>query len=327
MNGAVAIAGSRTGRFRLVVGIVIGLLLPLVAGEAYVRLLPLADLKPYLGDSYSRSGVYRPDPVLRVDYRSPDDFVPFDGTPRLRDLKPLNVDRTWLFFGVSFAGGMSRWAGQSLPSHRTLFYRENGDEFHMRIAQARLLLENGLRPERMFFPMIPVEFARYVLRPLSWVDVNRYGAITYRVRMPGWPLDTLLAHSWLARVAWVRSKLHLASPTYRLSRITESVPQTVIDDFELMLGALGELSRKHQVPATIVLLPDRRQVLGSSKFELQNKISALARKAGLDVFDPQAVFLDYPDKRAMYLPDWHYTSLGQGLLFDGLMAHLRQSSP
>jgi hypothetical protein len=327
MNGAVAIAGSRTGRLRLVVGIAIGLLLPLVAGEAYVRLLPPADLKPYLGDSYSRSGIYRPDPVLRVDYRSPDDFVPSDGTPRLRDLKPLNVDRTWLFFGVSFAGGMSRWAGNSLPSHRVLFFRETGDEFHMRVAQARLLLENGLRPERMFFPVIPVEFARYVLRPLSWVDVTRQGSIAYRIRMPGWPLDALLAHSWLARVAWVRSKLHLASPTYRLSRITESVPQTVIDDFESMLGALGELSRKHNVPATIVLLPDRRQILGSSNFELQDKMSALARKAGLDVFNPRAAFLSYPDKRALYLPDWHYTPLGQGLLFDGLMAHLRQSSP
>jgi hypothetical protein len=327
MNGAVAIAGSRTGRLRLVVGIAIGLLLPLVAGEAYVRLLPPADLKPYLGDSYSRSGIYRPDPVLRVDYRSPDDFVPSDATPRLRDLKPLNVDRTWLFFGVSFAGGMSRWAGNSLPSHRVLFFRETGDEFHMRVAQARLLLENGLRPERMFFPVIPVEFARYVLRPLSWVDVTRQGSIAYRIRMPGWPLDALLAHSWLARVAWVRSKLHLASPTYRLSRITESVPQTVINDFESMLGALGELSRKHNVPATIVLLPDRRQILGSSNFELQDKMSALARRAGLDVFSPRAAFLSYPDKRALYLPDWHYTPLGQGLLFDGLMAHLRQSSP
>ena len=324
MDGAVAIARSRTGRLRLAAGIVIGILLPLAAGEAYVRLLPPADLKPYLGDSYARSGVYRPDPLLRVDYRSADDFVPSDGTPRLRDLTPLNVDRTWLFFGVSFAGGMSRWAGESLPSHRVLFFREIGDEFHMRVAQARLLLENGLRPERMFFPLIPVEFARYVLRPLSWVDVNRYGAITYRVRMPGWPLDALLAHSWLARVACVRSKLHLASPTYRLSRITESVPQTVVDDFELMLSALADLSRKYRVPVTIVLLPDRRQILGSSNFELQSKMSALARKVGLDVFDPKAVFLDYPDKRAMYLPDWHYTSLGQGRLFDALMVHLRQ---
>ena len=94
-----------------------------------------------------------------------------------------------------------------------------------------------------------------------------------------------------------------------------------------MLGALAELSRKHQVPVTIVLLPDRRQILGNSNFELQKKISGLARKAGLDVLDPRAVFLDYPDKRAMYLPDWHYTSLGQGLLFEGLMAHLRRSSP
>jgi hypothetical protein len=306
---------------------VIGLLLPLAAGEAYVRFLPPADLKPYLGDSYSRSGVYRADPLLRVDYRSANDLVPSDGTPRLADLKPLNTERTWLFFGVSFAGGMARWAGQSLPSHRVLFFREIGDEFHMRVAQARLLLENGLRPERMFFPVIPIEFARYVLRPLSWVDVNRHGAITYRVRMPGWPLDALLEHSWLARVAWIRSKLHLASPTYRLSRITEAVPQTVLDDFDLMLGALGELSRKHQIPVTIVLLPDRRQILGSSNFELQNKMSTLAKKAGLDVFDPRAVFLDYPDKRAMYLPDWHYTSLGQGLLFDALMAHLRQRTP
>ena len=59
MNGAVAIAGSRTSRLRLVVGIVIGLLLPLVAGEAYVRLLPPAE-------SSHISGIHFHDQALTV---------------------------------------------------------------------------------------------------------------------------------------------------------------------------------------------------------------------------------------------------------------------
>lgn len=324
MDGTVTVTGAPRARVRFAVGLVAGLALPLLAGEAYVRFQPPEDLEPYLGDQSSRSGIYRPDPRLRVDYRSIDDYVPYD-TPRLADITwPDPSQPVWLFFGNSFARGMSAAVRAALPSHRVLFFREAKDEFHLRVAQARLLLENGLRADRMFFTLIPIEFARYVLRPLPWVYVNSHGSISQRFRMPGWPLDQLLTHSWLARVAWIRTKLHHADPTFRMSRITEIVPQTVLDDFKVMFGILAEVSRKHSVPTTIVLLPDRRQILGRSDFTLQNKLIELAKGAGLDVFDPRNALLAYGDKRAMYVPDWHYSPLGDRLLLDALSAHLKQ---
>jgi hypothetical protein len=308
-------------RLRLAAGILAGLLLPLFAAEYYVHLKPPQDLEPYLGDA-APSGIYRPDPVLRVDYKSIDDYTPFEA-PRLADLKPLNVEQsTWLFFGNSFARGLSASVRERLPSHRILFFREAKDELHMRIAQLRLLLESGLKPERVFFTIIPIEVARYVIRPLKWVYVNRQGAISSKYNLPGEPINTVLEQSWLARLAWVRSKLHLADPTFRMSRITEAVPATAIEDFRTMFNALGEVSRKHGVPVTIVTLPDRRQILGESSFALQEQLSALIKSARLDKFDPSEDFLAYSDKRAIFLPDWHYTPIGDKLLLDALLKNL-----
>ena len=324
MDGTVTAAGERRGWVRFAVGLVAGLMLPILAGEAYVRLQPPEDLEPYLGDQSPRSGTYRPDPRLRVDYRSIDEYVPRE-VPRLPDLKPLNTkEPTWLFFGNSFAGNLSASVHEALPSHRIMHFREMKDEFHMRVAQARLLLDNGLRPDRMFFTLIPIEFARYAVRPLSWVYVNRQGAISFRFRMPVWPLDYLLNHSWLARIAWIRTKLHLANPTFRMSGIIDSVPQSVLDDFEVMFGVLGELSKKYGVPTTVILLPDRRQILGRSDFVLQTKISKLVTAAGLDVFDPRDAFLGHPDRRAIYIPDWHYSPIGDRVLLAALSRHLKQ---
>jgi hypothetical protein len=326
MNGTVAAARPRAGRVRFALGLVVGLVLPVLAGEAYVRIQPPEDLEPYLGDQSSRTGIYRPDPQLRVDYRSIDVYVPKEA-PRFADIKLDPSRPVWLFFGNSFAGNLADSVVPALPSHQILFFREPKDEFHMRVAQARLLLENGLRADRMFFTLIPIEFARYVLRPLPWVYVNSHGAIGRRFRMGGWPISDLLTHSWLARVAWIRTKLHHADPTFRMSRITETVPESVLDDFKVMLGVLGDVSRKHGVPATIILLPDRRQILNTSDFVLQAKISELVKAAGLDVLDPRDAFLAYPDKRAMYVPDWHYSAIGDQVLLGALAAHLKQSIP
>ena len=76
---------------------------------------------------------------------------------------------------------------------------------------------------------------------------------------------------------------------------------------------------------TIVLLPDRRQILDqSSSFSLQENLAAIVRRARLDVFDPRDAFLAHADKRAMYLPDWHYSPVGDRILLDALLAHLKK---
>lgn len=314
----------KPARIRLAAGLVAGFLLPILLAEAYVRLHPPEDLHIYLGDSLHRSGIYRPDPVLRAGYRSAAEYVPFEA-PRIADLRPLNSEQpTWLFLGNSFARGLSASVNERLPSHRVLFYREAKDEFHLRVAQFRLLLESGLRPDHAFFTLIPIEVARYVLRPLDWVHVSRDGALSSKFRLPGEPIDSLLNSSWLARIAWVRSRMHRADPTFRMSRITETVPQGALGDFDTMLHALAGLARKYEVPVTIVVLPDRRQILDQSSFSLQEKLATIVRRARLDVFDPRDAFLAHADKRAMYLPDWHYSPVGDRILLDALLAHLKK---
>lgn len=310
----------------LVAGVVIGLALPLLAAESFLRFKPPEDLLPYLGDARSQRGIYKPDPILRADYQSIDLYIPYE-TPPLRDLSPLNTaEPTWLFFGNSFARGLSNSVRPRLPSHRVLFFREAKDEFHLRVAQFRLLAASGLKAERAFFTLIPAEIARYAHRPLEWVFVGRGGALAEDFNRPGEPLNALLDHSWLARTAWIRSRLHRANRLFRSSSISESVPESVTSDFQTMLNALGAISREYRIPVTVVLLPDRRQILGSSTFSLQRQLAALAKAAGLDAFDPSEAFLAAPDKRALYQPDWHYNENGDAILLDRLLAHLLKAS-
>ena len=51
------------------------------------------------------------------------------------------------------------------------------------MAQFRLLLANGLKPDHAFFTLIPAELTRYVMRPLDWVYVNR-GAVLPMLTVP-----------------------------------------------------------------------------------------------------------------------------------------------
>lgn len=311
--------------FLFAIGLLIGLIAPLALGEAYIRFRPPLDLQSYLGDSSPLTGIYKPDPDLGADYRSIDDYRP-DEAPRFSEIRPLNTSNpTWLFFGNSFAGNLSYAAADQLPSYRVMFFREPKDRLHMRIAQARMLLAHGLKPERMIFTLIPLEIGVYAQLPLSSIYVSRNGVITYRVRMPHAPWNWVLTHSRLALMAWVRSGLYWAIPGFQAWWITETFPDSVSKDFQHLFGKLGELSRQYGVPVTVIILPDRRQILnGSSKFIMQKIIADLGHEAGLDVYDPSPTMLSYPDKRSLYVPDGHYTKLGYNLVIKDLLDHLKQ---
>jgi len=99
----------------------------------------------------------------------------------------------------------------------------------------------------------------------------------------------------------------------------------VVADFGRLVGGVGELSRKHGIPVTVIIFPDRRQILSNgSKFTMQKTIVELGTEAGLDVFDPSPLLLRYPDKKALYVPDWHYTELGNRMIFADLLNHLEE---
>lgn len=126
----------------------------------------------------------------------------------------------------------------------------------------------------------------------------------------------------------MRARRHNALPNFRLSTITENVPGTVREDFRIMFGELGRLQREKGVPVTVVMLPDRRQVLNDgSNYALQKTMKSLAAEAGIDIYDPVELLRAQPDRRALYIPDWHYTARGYGLVVDGLNAHLKNKSP
>jgi hypothetical protein len=135
----------------------------------------------------------------------------------------------------------------------------------------------------------------------------------------------VLEHSRLALLGWTSSgRLSHSRYALRTRNITESVPPGVAEDFRVMFGELGRLARRHGVPITVVLLPDRRQVFSPSKFTLQKTLLTLLREAGVDALDVAPVFLAQPDKRALYLPDWHYTDLGNRVVIDALRAQPAQ---
>lgn len=318
---------AKSGRLRFVFGVLLGCLLPLFVAEFGIRLRPPTDIQLYLGDQSPLEGHYKPDPVLRVDYRSIDDYKPVEA-PKFADLKPLNTEQpTWLFFGNSFARGLSASVRPRLPNHRILFFRELKDELHMRVAEFRMLLANGLKPDHAFFTLIPSEVAQYAQRPLAWVGVGPKGGMTSSFNRPGEPLNSLLDQSWLVRLAWVRSRLRHADPFFSPRSITEGIPESTVRDLQTLYHALGELSRQYKVPVTVVILPERRQILGTSNYAMQATLISIVKTAGLDPFDPRAVFMAYPEKRSMYLPDWHYSPVGDKLLLDALLEHLKKNHP
>ncbi len=303
-------------------GVVTGLALPLALGEAFARLRPPGNIQTYLGDSSPQTGHYRADPLLRVNYRSPELYRPAEA-PRLSEIPKTSGKPTWMIFGVSFGHGISRTAERLMPSHRILFFREIGDRLNLRVQQARMIVDYGIKADRLVFVLIPLEIARYTETPLSSFYVNKNGALTYSVRMPPRPFDWIIRHSRLALVGWIRARQHNALPNYRLSSITENVPDIVARDFRIMFGELGKLQREKDVPVTIVVLPDRRQVLSDgSSYALQKTLTLLAKEAGIDIYDPVGVLRAQPDRPALYVPDWHYTERGYGLIVKGLNEHL-----
>jgi hypothetical protein len=319
-------AAPKRSTWLIIAGVVAGFVLPLALGEAFMHLRPPQNVRQFLDGDPALRGAYKSDPVLRMNYRSPDLYQPAEA-PKLSEIPKTTGKPTWIFFGVSFGWGTYDAAQKLMPSHRMLFFREINDRLHMRVQQARMILDYGIQSEHLVFVLIPLEIARYTETPLSYFSINDDGRIVYSVRMPPKPFDLIVKNSRLALVGWVRARRHNALPNFRLSTITENVPETVRNDFRLMFGELGKLQREKRVPVTVVVLPDRRQVLyDGSNYVMQKALTALAKEAGIDIYDPVELLRAQPDRWALFVPDWHYTDLGYGLVAKGLRDHIEQTS-
>ena len=202
-----------------------------------------------------------------------------------------------------------------------MFYLQRNTQFPLHFAQVRLLLDSGLKPERVILVLLPIDITPLGKQPLRTMMVNSRGALTYRMRLPMPPFDALIRSSRLAMLAWVRSGRHVGNPSFRPRRTTEFIVRPLQDDLTTLLHVLGATSRRHAVPVTVVLLPNREQVFGKAGYAFQDFVRERCRLEGMDSFDARNLFDGETDKLSLFLPDWHFTSKANRIVLRALLAH------
>ena len=305
--------------FLTTLGFLIGLVVPLALGESFARLRPPKSLHEFLGDNSPFIGHFKNDSKHIIRYEA-------DSLYALTDLVPmasLPKEPVWIYFGVSFGWGIWEKTDKLTLPRRILYFHEMNDRLHMRIAHARKLLEYGVKAERIVFVVIPLEIARYAETPLASIYVNKSGALTQRVRPAPPPFNWVLGHSRLALLGYIRSRMHVWLPFFRLNSISENFPPIVENDFRFMLGQMAELQKQYGVKITVAVLPERRQVLNdNSNYAMQNAFRAIGKETGIDIYDPVQLLRSQSDRRAIFLPDWHYTDAGYELVARDLATKL-----
>jgi hypothetical protein len=301
----------------------------LLAGlaEGYLRLFPLTDLHPYLGEASPLTGIFVPDQDFGVAYRSWDAFRD-DNAPRIDAYLPLGRNtgdrKVWAMFGNSFIQAPAMLADVTrvaLPDH-LVFNLGRNEHLCVRLAQVKLLLENGLRPERVFIELMPVDLLPLGDQPLATMRVTSKGALTYEPRLPtGWAGE-LVEHSQLGLTAWVRAGRHKGNPRFNKRTLYQGIDETLQGDLHTLFANLARYTHYYQVPVTILLIPSYHQVAQNAGFGFQDALTALLRPQGYDVFDPRDAFRRHPDPESLYLPDKHLTLAGNQLLLGQLLGHL-----
>jgi hypothetical protein len=231
-------------------------------------------------------------------------------------------------FGNSFVqapGMLADTARARLPDRR-IFNLGRNELLPLRFAQARLLLDRGLAPERLFFNLMPVDAIQLARQPLDTYRVNARGAITYDVPAGG-PTGWLARHTRLGLTAWARTRRDASRDGTVSQKLHDRVDPELLADLKRLFVALAADARRHRVPVTVMLLPTHQQVTKGASFAFQDALGACLRQAGLDVFDPRQAFCDHPDRAGLFLPDKHFNEAGNAVLLAELLRHLGRGGP
>jgi hypothetical protein len=317
--------GGRTWRFAFGAIVAAGLLLALA--ETFLRLSPPRDLHPYLGEASPLRGIYASDPECGVTYQNWESFCT-DNAERLSPYLPFrnhpDGQPLWAFFGNSFvqAPGMLADTTRAHVSDRTVFNLGRNEHLPLRFAQVKLLLARGLRPERIFFLLMPVDTVGLGKQPLDTLLVTRRGALTYALQAPSGPAGWLLENSRVALTAWVRSGRQQGNPHFDHRNLYKMVDPVLEADLQHLFAGLARHGKKHGVPVTVLLVPAWHQVVRGESFGFQDTLGPILRALGLDVFDPRATFCKHPEPESLFLPDKHFNDQGNRILLEALLRHI-----
>jgi hypothetical protein len=296
--------------------------------EGFARFFPPVDLYAYLGEDSPERGIFAPDPDFCVTYRSWEAFHA-DNAARLDLYLPLGKfaggPKLWAMFGNSFiqAPGMLADHARILAPDHCVFNLGRNENFLVRLAQIKLLLEEGMLPERIFIELMPVDLAVLGEQPLKTTHVNRHGALVYEPAMPRGALGSVVRHSQLAFTAWARAGRHKGNRQFDRHTLYEGIPARLHADLAELFGNLAQLVQSRGVPVTILLIPSFDQIVGGASFAFQNQLGVLFRELGYDVIDPRAAFRNSGNPDSLYIPDKHLSDAGNILLMSQIYEHLR----
>jgi hypothetical protein len=325
-------SAARGPRWKFLLGAAGAALLLLGTAEGYLRLFPPRDLQPYLGEDSPLTGCYVPDDCFGVAYRSWDVFRA-NYAERLREFlpwqSPTDPRPLWAFFGNSFvqSPGMLADHVRSAVIGRRIFNLGRNEWLFVRLAQIKLLLDQGMQPERLFVELMPVDVVLLGQQPLDTIQVTAKGALTYRPHQPDGLVGWLVRHSQMALTAWIRSGQHQGNPTFNWRTLCRRIDQRLLDDLDRLFGNLARVTRQHQVPVTILLLPTFHQIVYGESLGFQDTLAVMLRRQGYDVFDPRDVFCHHADPSSLFLPDKHFNARGNQLLLESLLNHLGSPPP
>jgi hypothetical protein len=315
---------------RFVAGCLLAVILLFGAAEVFLRLYPPQDLHPYLGERSPLTGIYKPSRAFGVTYQSFDAFAAANAKglkPWLPLDAPADQRPTWAMFGSSFVHmrGMLADTARATMSDQAIFNLGKNETVPVRMAQIELLLEAGLKPERIFFQFMPLDFAGLAEQPLETYHVTARGALTYRPNLPAGPLGSIVGRSRLALTAWCRTGLQKGDPFMSRNRLTVAVDDRLMRDVEHLFGNLARVTRGHGVPVTVILIPNYEHIWQKAPCGFQDALTPMLRRLGFDVFDPREAFIGHPDRTALFIPDKHFSPEGNRVLLTELLGHLRDS--
>jgi hypothetical protein len=331
ISGRAAAARRPQSVLRFTVGFVLAVASLGVVAESFLRLFPPRDIYAFRGKASPLTGPYGADPDFTVGYASWDAFRAENGE-RLGEYLPLDARsdgrKLWAFFGNSFVqatGMLGDTARAALPEHR-IFYLGKNESLEVRFAQVKLLLENGLRPERIFIELMPVDVLGLGPQPLATRRVTARGALTYDLPQFLEPLNGLVHQTRLGLTGCVRAGWQRGNPRFQPQRLYEGVQEPLKSDLQFLFANLARVARRHGTPVTVLLIPAYHQICCGASYGFQDQLGALFRAEGCDVFDPRAPFAAQPDKDGLFIPDRHFSARGNQILLAELLKHLEESA-
>jgi hypothetical protein len=317
--------GKGRGRLQFAAGFAVAAIALIAIGEVALRAAPPRNVQPYLADD-DTPGPFRSDPIYGVQYKSWQAFhdeyweelIPHEKL--FTEPKPT----TWAMFGSSFvhATGMLADTTRKFVPNRHVFNLGRNEFVYVRAAQIELLLENGLKPERILFALMPLDISVLARHTFAMVHAGKNGALDYEPRLP--PVGgAIIRDSRLALTGWVRADMQVAIPFFNPADMTKRMDPRVTDETRYLFEIIAKATERHHVPVTVLLIPNWEQVTKGAGYAFQDALIPLASNAGFDVLDVRDVFRNYPDKSALFIPDKHFSDLGNRILLNEFVKHLQ----